>query len=56
MIIHKVGVTGVFYEGLTVNKYRPGSLLVKYVEMGWFGRKSGRGFYDYSGAEPVPTR
>ncbi|TRW14623.1 3-hydroxybutyryl-CoA dehydrogenase [Glacieibacterium frigidum] len=37
-------------------KYRPAPLLVKYVEAGWFGKKSGRGFYDYSGAEPVPTR
>ena len=37
-------------------KYRPAPLLVKYVEAGWFGRKSKRGFYDYSGAEPVPTR
>ena len=37
-------------------KYRPAPLLVKYVEAGWLGKKSGRGFYDYSGAEPVPTR
>ena len=38
------------------SKFRPAPLLVKYVEAGWLGRKSGRGFYDYSGAEPVPTR
>jgi 3-hydroxybutyryl-CoA dehydrogenase len=37
-------------------KFRPAPLLVKYVEAGWTGRKAGRGFYDYSGAEPVPTR
>ncbi|TVR99885.1 MAG: 3-hydroxybutyryl-CoA dehydrogenase [Rhodospirillales bacterium] len=44
------------HEGLADTKYRPCPLLVKYVEAGWLGRKAGRGFYDYSGSEPVPTR
>jgi 3-hydroxybutyryl-CoA dehydrogenase len=44
------------HEGLADTKYRPCPLLVKYVEAGWLGRKSGRGFYDYSGPKPVPTR
>jgi 3-hydroxybutyryl-CoA dehydrogenase len=44
------------HEGLADTKYRPCPLLVKYVEAGWIGRKVGRGFYDYSGPEPVPTR
>ena len=46
----------VLYEGLADSKYRPCPLLAKYVEAGWLGRKSGRGFYDYSGETPVPTR
>jgi len=46
----------VLYEGLGDTKYRPCPLLVKYVEAGWLGRKSGKGFYDYAGDEPVPTR
>ncbi|AQZ50413.1 3-hydroxybutyryl-CoA dehydrogenase [Martelella mediterranea] len=44
------------HEGLADNKYRPCPLLVKYVDAGWLGRKSGRGFYDYRGEDPVPTR
>ena len=44
------------HEGLADSKYRPCPLLVKYVEAGWLGRKSKRGFYDYRGEKPVPTR
>lgn len=44
------------YEGLADSKYRPCPLLVKYVEAGWLGRKAGRGFYDYRGETPIPTR
>ena len=46
----------VLCEGVAASKYRPGPWLVKYVEAGWLGRKAGRGFYDYSTDEPVPTR
>ena len=51
-----LSVMQVLYEGLADSKYRPCPLLVKYVEAGWLGRKSGRGFYDYRGEKPVPTR
>ena len=51
-----LAVMHVLHDGLADTKYRPCPLLVKYVEAGWLGRKSGRGFYDYSGEEPVPTR
>jgi len=51
-----LAIMNVLYDGLADSKYRPCPLLVKYVEAGWLGRKSGRGFYDYSGDQPVPTR
>jgi 3-hydroxybutyryl-CoA dehydrogenase len=51
-----LSIMQVLYEGLADTKYRPCPLLVKYVEAGWLGRKSGKGFYDYSGDVPVPTR
>ena len=51
-----LSIMNVLYEGLADSKYRPCPLLVKYVEAGWLGRKSGRGFYDYRGEAPVPTR
>ncbi|MDE0047728.1 MAG: 3-hydroxybutyryl-CoA dehydrogenase [bacterium] len=49
-------VMQVLYDGLADTKYRPCPLLAKYVEAGWLGRKSGRGFYDYSSEPPIPTR
>jgi 3-hydroxybutyryl-CoA dehydrogenase len=51
-----LSIMQVLYEGLADSKYRPCPLLVKYVEAGWLGRKAGRGFYDYRGESPVPTR
>jgi 3-hydroxybutyryl-CoA dehydrogenase len=51
-----LAVMQVLYDGLADSKYRPCPLLVKYVEAGWLGRKTDRGFYDYSGEKPIPTR
>ncbi|MFN7011583.1 MAG: 3-hydroxybutyryl-CoA dehydrogenase [Allorhizobium sp.] len=51
-----LSIMQVLHEGLSDSKYRPCPLLVKYVEAGWLGRKTGRGFYDYRGEVPVPTR
>ncbi|MEN3794523.1 3-hydroxybutyryl-CoA dehydrogenase [Fulvimarina sp. MAC3] len=51
-----LSIMQVLHDGLSDSKYRPCPLLVKYVEAGWLGRKAGRGFYDYRGDEPVPTR
>ena len=51
-----LSIMQVLYEGLADSKYRPCPLLVKYVEAGWLGRKTNRGFYDYRGEKPVPTR
>ncbi len=51
-----LSIMQVLYEGLADSKYRPCPLLVKYVEAGWLGRKANRGFYDYRGDTPIPTR
>ena len=51
-----LAIMNVLHEGLADTKYRPCPLLVKYVEAGWLGKKSSRGFYDYRGETPVPTR
>jgi len=50
-----LAILNVLYEGFGDTKYSPCPLLVKYVEAGWYGVKSGKGFYDYSGEVPVPT-
>jgi 3-hydroxybutyryl-CoA dehydrogenase len=51
-----LSIMQVLHDGLSDSKYRPCPLLVKYVEAGWLGKKAGRGFYDYSGEKPIPTR
>lgn len=51
-----LAIMNVLHDGLADTKYRPCPLLVKYVEAGWLGRKTGRGFYDYRGEKPIPTR
>lgn len=51
-----LAIMNVLHDGLADSKYRPCPLLVKYVEAGWLGKKTGRGFYDYRGEHPVPTR
>ncbi len=51
-----LSIMQVLHEGLADSKYRPCPLLVKYVEAGWYGRKTGRGFYDYTQTPPRPTR
>jgi 3-hydroxybutyryl-CoA dehydrogenase len=51
-----LSIMQVLHDGLADTKYRPCPLLVKYVEAGWLGKKAGRGFYDYRGDKPAPTR
>jgi 3-hydroxybutyryl-CoA dehydrogenase len=51
-----LAIMNVLHDGLADSKYRPCPLLVKYVEAGWLGKKTGRGFYDYRGDKPIPTR
>ncbi|WKL57426.1 3-hydroxybutyryl-CoA dehydrogenase [Asticcacaulis sp. ZE23SCel15] len=51
-----LAIMEMLHDGLADSKYRPCPLLVKYVEAGWLGRKTGRGFYDYRGEKPIPTR